>query len=193
YVAAMDGEAVKFAESLGDEGEFNLTDGTAPLTARIAARCFLGPDFASAMDQDFFAEVRRFCGGIATFPQGWLPLPKFIRSSRARDRLRAMLGAMIARRRADPLRPPDLPHTIGHLTHCLLESERLHPLADVLARAAVDPIEFDGYTVPAGTFVFASPAVSHRLPTQWPRPDEYWPDMELVDGRQTCQRRLNLS
>src|SRR5262249_8660870 len=51
YVAVMDREAVKFVESLGDEGEFNLTDETAPLTARIATRCFLGPDFASAMDQ----------------------------------------------------------------------------------------------------------------------------------------------
>jgi sterol 14alpha-demethylase len=263
YVAAMDQEAVEFVESLGDNGEFNLTDHFAPLAARIATRCFLGPDLASAIDQNFFAEFRRFAGGLAPFPQGWVPLPKFIRSRHARDRLRAILGAMIARRRVAPLDPPDFlqtiaeahysdgepvpdlvlvnlilllivgghetaaghmswaladllgnsddlarvrsesvealaggspdlarTHLLGHLEHCLLESERLHPVANILVREAVDSVELDGYTVPAGTLVFASPAVSHRLPAEWPRPDEYWPDRFAQDDGKLARQAL---
>jgi sterol 14-demethylase len=263
YVAAMDQEAVEFIASLGDDGEFNLTDHLAPLAARIATRCFLGPDLTSAIDQNFFPEFRKFAGGLAPFPPGWLPLPKFVRARHARDRLRAMLGAMIARRRVNPLDPPDFLQTIAearypdgepvpdlvlvnlillltvgghettagqlswaladllgnpgaltqvradsvtaladgspdlarikllaHLHHCLLESERLHPVANILVRKAVDPVTLNGYTVPAGTLVFASPAVSHRLPDEWPRPDEYWPDRFAQDNGKPARQTL---
>jgi sterol 14alpha-demethylase len=263
YVAAMDQEVTEFVESLGDDGEFNLTDRFAPLAARIAARCFLGPDLASAVDQDFFPEFRRFAGGLAPFPAGWVPLPKFIRSRHARDQLRVMLGAMIAGRRVAPLDPPDFLQAIAearysddkpvpdlvlvnlilllivgghettaghmswaladllgnshelarvrsestevlsagppdlarakllnHLDHCLLESERLHPVANMLVRETVGPIELDGYTVPPGTLVFASPAVSHRLPGEWPRSDEYWPDRFAQDDGKPARQAL---
>ena len=263
YVAAMDQEVMDFVEALGDSGEFNLTDCFAPLAARIAARCFLGPDLASAIDQDFFPEFRRFAGGLAPFPPGWVPLPKFIRSRHARDRLRAMLSTMIARRRVVPLDPPDFlqaiaearysddervpdlvlvnlilllivgghettaghmswaladllgssndltrvwtesvaafaggaPDLVGtkllrHLDNCLLETERLHPVANMLVREAVKPIEVDGYTIPPGTLVFASPAVSHRLPGEWPRPEDYLPDRFAQDDGKSARQAL---
>ncbi|MER5346730.1 cytochrome P450 [Streptomyces mirabilis] len=261
YVATMDQEVMDLIESLGDEGEFEVTARFAPLAARIATHCFLGPDLATAIDQDFFAEFRKFSGGIASFPQPWIPIPKYVRSWRARDRLRDILGGMIARRRAEPLDPPDFLQnlaearyadgepvpdltlinlilllivgghetTAGHmswaltdlldhpnhlervrtesvaaladgppdlsrvrlLTHlgnCLLETERLHPVANLLVRETVRPVELDGCTVPAGTLVLASPAVSHRLPGQWPGPEDYRPDRFAQDeGRPRWQ------
>jgi sterol 14-demethylase len=250
YVTAMDSEAVALVETLGDAGEFVVTDHFAPLAARIATRCFLGKDLAEAVDRNFFAEFRTFSGGMASFPRGDWPLPKFLRAKRARDRLRVLLGDLIARRRREPLDPPDFLQTLAeahypdgepvsdavlinlilllivgghettaghmswalldllgnpdslalakaeslavladggfrdfasakpllHLDLCLLETERLHPVANLLVREAVAPLEFDGYTVPAGTVVFVSPAVSHRLPELWPAPDTHRPD-----------------
>ncbi|TWP50599.1 cytochrome P450 [Lentzea tibetensis] len=250
YVTAMDAEAVALIEQLGDAGEFTVTDHFAPLAARIAARCFLGRDLAAAIDQDFFAEFRRFSGGIASFPRGDWPLPKFIRGKRARNRLRVILGDLIAERRKAPLDPPDFLQTIAeahypdgspvpdlvlinlilllivgghettaghmswalldllgnprelasatsesaevlagngfcdfasvkplrHLDLCLLETERLHPVANLLVREALAPLEVDGTTIPAGTVMFVSPAVSHRLADLWPEPDAFRPE-----------------
>jgi sterol 14-demethylase len=263
YVTAMDTEAREFVTLLGQEGEFDLTRRFAPLAARIATRCFLGADLASAINQDFFAEFRKFSGGIASFPRGWVPLPKFIRSRRARDRLRVMLGEMIRRRRTTPLDPPDFLQTIAetrypdgepvpelvlinlvlflivgghettaghlswaladllhnpeelarvraeiagalaagpldlaaiktlrHLEHCLLESERLHPVANMLVRQAVAPMEIGHYTVPANTLVFAAPAVSHRLADHWPKAEEYWPDRFAQDDGKLARQAL---
>ncbi|GAA3886294.1 cytochrome P450 [Saccharothrix violaceirubra] len=74
---------------------------------------------------------------------------------------------------------------LEHLDNCLLETERLHPVAYVQARRATGDFDLDGHTVPAGTLVFTSPAVSHRLAEEHPRPDDYWPDRFAMgrDGR----------
>ncbi|GLZ30353.1 hypothetical protein Lesp02_25420 [Lentzea sp. NBRC 105346] len=232
YVAAIECETAKFIAQLGDQGEFNLVDELGPLVLRIAARCFLGPDFASRMDRDFFAEFRRFSGGMGFFLPDWLPLPRLIRSRRSRDRLRRAIGDMLRDRRRNPVRPADFLQTLAearyengarvpdlvlvnlvllltwaghetttghiawavadllgspddlrraredtkHLDRCLHETERLHPVAYIQARQAVEDFEMDGFTVPNGTLVFSAPCVSHRLPEEHERPDDYWPD-----------------
>jgi sterol 14-demethylase len=255
YLDVMEDEVARFIDTLGDEGEFDLTDALGPLVMRIAARCFLGPGFASKMDRDFFEEFRRFSGGMGFFLPGWLPLPRLIRSRRARDRLRVALGEMLAERRANPLDPPDFLQTLAesryadgdpvpdlvlvnlvllltwaghettaghlawaladlirspadlqrvreesaysdvkslrHLDNCLRETERLHPVAFIQARQAIEASEMDGHTIDPGTLVFCCPAVSHRLPEQHARPDEYWPD-RFVQGREGKQERQSL-
>lgn len=248
YVAAMEAETDAFLRSLGASGEFDLIEALGPLVMRIAARCFLGPDFASRMNLDFFEEFRRFSGGMGFAPPWWVPTPAHVRSWRSRDRLRAALGNMIRERRENPLDPPDFLQTLAgatysdgtpapdnvlvnfvllltwaghettagqmawglidllqhpehlaqvveesekavaagvmdleatkvlsHLDNCLHETERLHPVAYVQARKAAQDFEMDGYTVPKGTFVFISPAVSHRLASEFPNPDEFQP------------------
>jgi sterol 14alpha-demethylase len=264
YVEAMNLEVDAFIESLGAEGEFDLTDELGPLVMRIAARCFLGSDIASVLDRDFFEEFRRFSGGMGFFTPGWLPLPRLIRSKRARDRLRAALDAMIEQRRKHPRIPPDFLQTLAessyadgaavsnstlanmvlmltwaghetttghlawallgllgacdelervraecagaiargyidfgtatrldHLGNCLLETERLHPVAFILARTAVESFQLNDYLVPKGSFVFASPSVSHRLSAEYPRPDDYWPG-RFAEGREGRAARLAL-
>jgi sterol 14-demethylase len=261
YVSAMDAEATALIEKLGDSGEFDVTEHFAPLAVRIATRCFLGQDLAAAVDQGFFAQFRRFSGGIASFPRGDWPLPKFVRAKRARDRLRVILGDLIAARRATPLDPPDFLQALAeaqypdgspvpdlvvinlilllivgghettaghmswalldlvdhqeqlaqataealtctdfddiasvkplvHLEACLLETERLHPVANLLAREAVATFQVGDHTIPAGALVFASPAVSHRLSAQWQAPDEYRPDRFMGEDGQLARRQL---
>lgn len=259
YVATMQAETAAFEQHLGDSGEFNLTDELGPLVMRIAARCFLGPDFASRMDGDFFTEFRRFSAGMnPAVPQG-LPLPSTIRSNRARDRLRTALGGMIRDRRAHPVSPPDFLQTLAeatyadgtpvpdrvlvnlillftwaghetttghvswalvdllrhpehlervraeadgeldlagvkrlaHLDDCLHETERLHPVAHILVRQAAETFELDGHVIPAGTTVVAAPAVTHRLPEEHDRPDEYRPE-RFSTGREGRHERQAL-
>ncbi|MFG2525375.1 cytochrome P450 [Streptomyces sp. NPDC048527] len=72
----------------------------------------------------------------------------------------------------------------------MLETERLHPVANLLVRETVQPMELDGCTVPTGTLVFASPAVSHQLPSQWPRPEEYRPDRFAQDEGRLSRQAL---
>ncbi len=250
YVAVMAEETAAFEDRLGDSGEFDLTRELGPLVMRIAARCFLGPDFGTRMDRDFFAEFRRFSAGMnPVLPQG-LPLPSVLRSNRARDRLRRALAGMIRERRTNPVAPPDFLQTLAeatypdgtavpdpvlvnmillftwaghetttghvswalvdllthpehvervraetgeldlagvkrlaHLDNCLHETERLHPVAHLLVRQAAEEFELAGHVVPAGTMVIAAPSVSHRLPEEHARPDDYWPD-RYTEGRE---------
>jgi sterol 14-demethylase len=44
------------------------------------------------------------------------------------------------------------------------------------ARYNASAYDLGGYHVPAGWFTFVCPAVSHRLPEVFPRPDEYDPE-----------------
>lgn len=55
------------------------------------------------------------------------------------------------------------------------ESERLHPVAHVALRRAVEEIRIGGYRVPQGTYVLAAPCVSHLLPETFPHPHAWRP------------------
>ena len=72
-------------------------------------------------------------------------------------------------------------HRLGHLNRALRETERLHPVAFVLARRAARDLAVDGYRIPAGATVLISPALTHRLPGEHPEPDAYRPDRYLED------------
>ncbi|GGP59138.1 cytochrome P450 [Saccharothrix coeruleofusca] len=117
YVTTMREETAEFQRRLGDSGEFDLISEFGPLVMRIAARCFLGPDFGTRMDRDFFAEFRRFSAGMNPVVPAGLPLPSVIRSNRARDRLRAVLGGMIRARREHPVDPPDFLQALAGATY----------------------------------------------------------------------------
>jgi len=69
------------------------------------------------------------------------------------------------------------------LDRALHETERLHPVAFVVARIAGRPFEVDGYRVRAGSMVMVSPALAHRLPGPYPNPGGYEPDRFLRDPR----------
>ncbi|WP_327147670.1 cytochrome P450 [Nocardia sp. NBC_01329] len=261
YVTVMDDETQKWIESLGDSGEFDLTSELGPLVMRIAARSFLGPNFATEV-KDFFTDFRLFSGGMGYVPQ-WIPLPSLIRSRSAGKRLKTSLTAMIHRRRETPLDPPDflqmlaesqyaegvpVPDDVlvnlillltwaghetttgalswtladllgsptdlararteadaavaagrltmastrgmGFLEDCVYESERMHPVAYIMARRAATDIELDGYRIPEGTYVFTSPWVTHRLADDYPEPDTYRPARYSDPNGKALRQRL---
>lgn len=55
------------------------------------------------------------------------------------------------------------------------ESERLHPVAYVLMRKALEDIELGGYTIPKDTAILAAPSISHRMPEVFKNPHAYHP------------------
>lgn len=72
---------------------------------------------------------------------------------------------------------------LAHLNRALHETERLHPVAFIMARQVVTPFVVDGYRLPHGALVLASPGISHRLPDEYPDPHVYRPDRYLDDAR----------
>jgi sterol 14-demethylase len=62
------------------------------------------------------------------------------------------------------------------LEHAIKEAERMRPPLVMLMRTVLQPFHIDGYELPAGSLVIASPAVSHRLPRLYAEPDVYDPD-----------------
>ncbi len=72
---------------------------------------------------------------------------------------------------------------LTHLDRALHETERLHPVAYVLARSAAETFEYAGYEIPQGATILISPAVAHRLPDLYPEPDRFRPDRFAEDPR----------
>jgi sterol 14-demethylase len=69
------------------------------------------------------------------------------------------------------------------LESAIKEALRLHPPLILLLRIAKEDIEIGGYRVPAGTMVGATPAISNRIPEDFPQPDVFDPGRYL-DPRQ---------
>ncbi|HEX4831651.1 MAG TPA: cytochrome P450 [Trebonia sp.] len=97
--------------------------------------------------------------------------------------------AELARVRAEqrdhlrPGEPLDLAtiHRMAVLGAALRETARLHPVAPVMLRRAMRPLEAGGFAIPAGADVFVAPAVSHRLPALFDEPGRYVPGRFLAD------------
>jgi sterol 14-demethylase len=61
------------------------------------------------------------------------------------------------------------------LESALKEALRLHPPLVLLMRVAKQDIDIAGHVIPAGTMVAASPAVSNRIPDDFPEPERFDP------------------
>ena len=64
---------------------------------------------------------------------------------------------------------------IPRLEAALKEALRLHPPLILLLRVAKEPLQVGEYEIPAGAMVGASPAVSNRIPEDFPSPDVFDP------------------
>lgn len=76
-------------------------------------------------------------------------------------------------------RPPtvrQLTSDLPQLEMALDETLRLYPAAWVGPRKALETFEFNGCTVPAGSYVNYSSWASHRLPDVWPEPEAFVPE-----------------
>jgi retinoid hydroxylase len=65
---------------------------------------------------------------------------------------------------------------LPNMTNVIKESERLYSPAWVISRVATADIEYGGYLIPAGWFVFIFPMLTHRLPEIYKNPDSFDPD-----------------
>lgn len=65
---------------------------------------------------------------------------------------------------------------IPNLDNALKETLRLHPPLIILMRVAQDEFEVAGYPIHKGQMVAASPAISNRIPEDFPNPDDFDPD-----------------
>ena len=62
------------------------------------------------------------------------------------------------------------------LERCIREAERMHPPLIMLMRKVLRDLQYGDYVIPAGDLVMVSPAVSHRLPEVFAKPNRYDPD-----------------
>jgi retinoid hydroxylase len=65
---------------------------------------------------------------------------------------------------------------LPNLTNAIKEGERLYPPAFAISRMAIADIEYGGYLIPAGWFIFIFPMITHRLPEIYQDPDSFDPD-----------------
>ena len=65
---------------------------------------------------------------------------------------------------------------LPNMTNVIKEAERLYTPAWVISRVATADIEYDGYLIPAGWFVFIFPMLTHRSPEIYQDPDTFDPD-----------------
>jgi sterol 14-demethylase len=76
-------------------------------------------------------------------------------------------------------------HRMTCLDRALHETGRLRPVAPVMLRRVLRPVQVDGLTIPAGADVFVVPVLSHRLPVLFENADLYDPDRYLAQPKQT--------
>ena len=65
---------------------------------------------------------------------------------------------------------------IPKLDNVVKETLRLHPPLIILMRVAKGEFEVEGFPIHNGDFVAASPAISNRIPEDFPDPDAFNPD-----------------
>jgi cytochrome P450 len=77
-----------------------------------------------------------------------------------------------------------LPYT----TMVIKEAMRLYPAAYSIARVPASDDTFEGFRIPAGTAVLASPWVTHRHPRHWEAPERFNPD-RFTPEREAARHR----
>ncbi|HVH79451.1 MAG TPA: cytochrome P450, partial [Stellaceae bacterium] len=101
YAGWMAREVEEFADRLGAEGEIDLLPAMNELTIAIAGRCLIGPEFRSRNAAEFATLYRELEGGInlIAFFAPKFPSPANLRRNRARRRVLALMGGVMAERR----------------------------------------------------------------------------------------------
>ncbi len=78
------------------------------------------------------------------------------------------------------------------LEYAVRENERMHPPLILLVRKVMNPLNYRGYTIPAGTLAMVSPAVAHRMPHLFANPDEFSPNRYALPAREDKRHRYTL-
>ena len=73
------------------------------------------------------------------------------------------------------------------LESAIKEALRLHPPLILVLRVAKQPITIGGFTIEPGTFVGASPAISNRIPEDFPDPESFDPSRYFEPRREDSE------
>jgi sterol 14-demethylase len=263
YAEVIAREVDRSLTTWGHGGVMDMYEYTKVLTNFTSSTCLLGQQFRDEMTDEFarvYSDLERGITPLA-YLHAHLPIPAFRKRDRARVRLMAMIGQLIADRRRKNIEGDDFlqilmeasyksgqklsEHEItglllaamfaGHHTSavtaawmmleltrrpelyarvrdevfrvygtdgkvtyqslreipvteaCVKETLRLHPPLFMLLRVALKDWEYDGYSVPKGTYLITSPTVTHRIPQIFRDPDRFDPD-RYGPGREEDKR-----
>jgi len=102
YITVMQREMQKWLDSLGEAGEFEVVATMSYLAQQIAGNALMGERFMAEAGDEFWDLYGDLAKGIDPVLPPNLPLPKFWRRDRARDKMRAILQPILEERRANP-------------------------------------------------------------------------------------------
>jgi sterol 14-demethylase len=116
FVRLMLRETSEFADRLGEEGEIDLPSAMNQLTVNIASHCLLGREVREQVDEGFAEAYHDLQKGINTlgFFLPRLPTPGHRSRDRARRRVAALFGEIMAERRRSASAPEDFMQTLMH-------------------------------------------------------------------------------
>lgn len=101
-IKIMQVEVQQWLDSLGEQGEIELTSEITTLVQNVASHALMGKQFRDQAGPEFWRNYLIIGKALNPVLPPYLPLPKFIQRDRAKNRLRAMLRPIIAERRANP-------------------------------------------------------------------------------------------
>ncbi len=116
FVRLMLKETSEFADRLGEEGEIDLPSAMNQLTVNIASHCLLGREVREQVDEGFAEAYHDLQKGINTlgFFLPRLPTAGHRSRDRARRRVAALFGEIMAERRRSGSAPEDFMQTLMH-------------------------------------------------------------------------------
>ena len=116
FVRLMLRETSEFADRLGEEGEIDLPSAMNQLTVNIASHCLLGREVREQVDEGFAEAYHDLQKGINTlgFFLPRLPTAGHRSRDRARRRVAALFGEIMAERRRSGSAPDDFMQTLMH-------------------------------------------------------------------------------
>ncbi|GAA4276601.1 cytochrome P450 [Aquimarina mytili] len=145
YIDIMVLETFTFIDKLGENGTFDLTKEFGHLVMNIASHSFFGKDFKEKLGDSVFEDFRDFAKAIDPVLPGWLPIPKFRKSEKAKQKLAKNVISLIQDRRKNPMNPPDFLQT-------LLESKNKDgsPVSDMLLKDLIVLLVWAGHETTNG-------------------------------------------
>lgn len=99
YIEAMNIEVQRWLDSLGESGEIDVTKEMLRLTQYVAGRALIGKNFREELGEDFWAQYEDISNSLDFVLPPHLPLPKFIRRDRAKQKIVQTLKRIIDQRR----------------------------------------------------------------------------------------------
>lgn len=145
YLPEIQAAVQEWLDRLGEAGEMELTGEMNRLVQEVAGRCFLGREVHERLGPSFWRDYTTLGKALDPILPPHLPLPKFIRRDRAKERIRRALAPIIAERRAADQPPQDGFQLL--LDHPQKDG---NPLPDEVVDSMIMALMFAGHETTAG-------------------------------------------